>query len=45
MELGPLMQKYNVRGFEAYANTHDRLDDDTEPLKLRTIVTKDGSMI
>jgi hypothetical protein len=44
LELGPLMRKYNVKGFEAYA-VHERLDDDMEPLKLRNIVTKDGQMI
>lgn len=44
LELGPLMRKYNVKGFEAYA-VHERLDDDTEPLKLQNIVTKDGQMI
>lgn len=44
LELGPLMRKYNVKGFESYA-VHERLDDDTEPLKLQNIVTKDGGMI
>jgi hypothetical protein len=35
MELGPLMHKYNVKGFEYYATYVVRLEDDEEPLKLQ----------
>ena len=36
MELGPLMNKYNVKGFEYYATYAERLEDE-EPLKLQTM--------
>lgn len=36
MELGPLMNKYNVKGFEYYASYVERLEDE-EPLKLQAM--------
>ena len=41
LELGPLMRKYGVKGFENYSTYVTKLsdDDDMEPLKMQ-IMTK-----
>jgi len=37
LELGPLMRKFNAKGFEDYADFANLGDDDTVPIKLQTM--------
>ncbi|TVY58672.1 hypothetical protein LSUE1_G009458, partial [Lachnellula suecica] len=42
LELGPLMRRYNVKGFESYSGQFAKMGDDTEPLKLQDMGKGDG---